>query len=92
MAAMSQRTCKWVEAHVDDYLSGGLSDNERERVELHITTCFDCTETIDTTDQINRFEFRPLISMSLRYPGDIGIESEFNLLSYSQFNTDFQRS
>ncbi len=48
MAAMSGRTCKWVEAHVDDYLAGGLTPSERERVELHIATCFDCSDALDT--------------------------------------------
>lgn len=40
-------TCKEVVEMVSDYLEGGLSPEDRERVEAHLAACEGCTSYID---------------------------------------------
>lgn len=41
---MSTVNCRWVEAHLDEVLSGGGTPSEREDIDLHLAVCARCRE------------------------------------------------
>ena len=43
---MTQVGCKWMSVHLDEYLSGGCTEEERESAELHLAICIDCSENV----------------------------------------------
>lgn len=43
---MTHVGCKWMATHMDAYILGGCSEEERESAELHLATCADCRENV----------------------------------------------
>ena len=61
---MSVVNCRWVEAHLDEYLSGKRSHRERRDIELHMAVCSSCRESARAWSflmhAVPRAEMRPL--------------------------------
>ena len=43
---MTQVGCKWMAAHLDEYIAGGCTQEERESAALHLAVCVDCFENV----------------------------------------------